>query len=130
MINKNIKHLLYILTFFLYSCSSVQEYVFPTLEDEEVTSPPALEDVPQSIDTAQEESIPQQIPPSQFAPPPAPVQQADYDTGPTGTCVYIVNRSFTFASAERSPVSASASTSAPEDESVLAPEPRLISIGT
>ena len=60
MINKNIKHLLYILTFFLYSCSSVQEYVFPTLEDEEVTSPPALEDVPQSIDTVQEESIPQQ----------------------------------------------------------------------
>ncbi|MAZ07605.1 MAG: hypothetical protein CMM99_03995 [Rickettsiales bacterium] len=87
MINKNIKHLLYILTFFLYSCSSVQEYVFPTLEDEEVTSPPALEDVPQSIDTVQEESIPQQIPPSQFAPPPAPVQQADYDTGPTGTFV-------------------------------------------
>ncbi|PPR43435.1 MAG: hypothetical protein CFH30_00198 [Alphaproteobacteria bacterium MarineAlpha8_Bin1] len=90
MINKNIKHLLYILTFFLYSCSSVQEYVFPTLEDEEVTSPPALEDVPQSIDTiqqVQDESVPQQIPPSQFAPPPAPVQQADYDTGPTGTFV-------------------------------------------
>ena len=90
MTNKNIKHLLYILTFFLYSCSSVQEYVFPTLEDEEVTSPPALEDVPQSIDTiqqVQDESVPQQIPPSQFAPPPAPVQQADYDTGPTGTFV-------------------------------------------
>ncbi len=90
MTNKNIKHLLYILTFFLYSCSSLQEYVFPTLEDEEVTSPPALEDVPQSIDTiqqVQDESVPQQIPPSQFAPPPAPVQQADYDTGPTGTFV-------------------------------------------
>ena len=90
MTNKNINHLLYILTFFLYSCSSVQEYVFPTLEDEEVTSPPALEDVPQSIDTiqqVQDESVPQQIPPSQFAPPPAPVQQADYDTGPTGTFV-------------------------------------------
>ena len=90
MINKNIKHLLLLITFFLYSCSSVQEYVFPTLEDEEVTSPPALEDVPQSIDSiqqVQDESVPQQIPPSQFAPPPAPVQQADYDTGPTGTFV-------------------------------------------
>tara|TARA_Y100000589_G_scaffold163348_1_gene155224 strand:+ start:252 stop:1358 length:1107 start_codon:yes stop_codon:yes gene_type:complete len=68
----------------------VQEYVFPTLEDEEVTSPPALEDVPQSIESiqqVQDESVPQQIPPSQFAPPPAPVQQADYDTGPTGTFV-------------------------------------------
>ena len=90
MINKNIKHLLLLITFFLYSCSSVQEYVFPTLEDEEVTSPPALEDVPQSIESiqqVQDESVPQQIPPSQFAPPPAPVQQADYDTGPTGTFV-------------------------------------------
>ena len=46
--------------------------------------------MPQSIDTiqqVQDESVPQQIPPSQFAPPPAPVQQADYDTGPTGTFV-------------------------------------------
>ncbi len=90
MINKNIKYFLFTLTFFLYSCSGVQEYVFPTLSDEEVSTPPALEDVPQTIETAQQfqdEAVPQQIPPSQFAPPPAPVQQADFDTGPTGTFV-------------------------------------------
>ena len=90
MINKNIKYLLFTFTFFLYSCSSVQEYVFPTLSDEEVSTPPALEDVPHTIETAQqfqEEAVPQQIPPSQFAPPPAPIQQADFDTGPTGTFV-------------------------------------------
>ena len=75
-----------ILIFGLYSCSSVQEYVFPSLSDEEISTPPALEEVPQSIETVQEAPVPQQIPPSQFAPP-QEMQQVEYDTGPTGTFV-------------------------------------------
>tara|TARA_B100000989_G_scaffold296033_1_gene278377 strand:- start:80 stop:1234 length:1155 start_codon:yes stop_codon:yes gene_type:complete len=78
---------LLILTLGLISCSGVQEYVFPSLSDEEVSIPPALEEVPQSIETVQEAPIPQQIPPSQFAPPPQQMQQVEYDTGPTGTFV-------------------------------------------
>ena len=76
-------------TFFLalmtYSCSGVQEYVFPSLSDEEVVAPPALEDVPQTIEAAQESGS-QEIPPSQYAPPIAQPEVA-YDTGPTGTFV-------------------------------------------
>ena len=77
-------------TFFLalmtYSCSGVQEYVFPSLSDEEVVAPPALEDVPQTIEAAQESGS-QEIPPSQYAPPPVAQPQVAYDTGPTGTFV-------------------------------------------
>ena len=82
---KILKYLSLSLVFIMYSCSGVQEYVFPSLSDEEVVAPPALEEIPQAVETAQapQES---QIPPSQFAPPPQ-VQQADYDTGPTGTFV-------------------------------------------
>ena len=84
--NKNLKHLLITLAFFSSSCSSVQDYVFPSLSDEEVSTPPALEEVPPSIETVQQEqNVPQQIPPSQFAPPPVP--QVQTDTGPTGTFV-------------------------------------------
>ncbi len=80
-----LKYLSLSLVFIMYSCTGVQEYVFPSLSDEEVVAPPALEEIPQAVETAQapQES---QIPPSQFAPPPQ-VQQADYDTGPTGTFV-------------------------------------------
>ncbi len=77
-------------TFFLalltYSCSGVQEYVFPSLSDEEVVAPPALEEVPQTIETAQDSGS-QEIPPSQYAPPPVAQPQVAYDTGPTGTFV-------------------------------------------
>ena len=66
----------------LSSCSSVQEYVFPSLSDEEVVAPPQIEDVPTLAD---EEVSPQSIPPSQYAPPPQSVIVAD--TGPTGTFV-------------------------------------------
>lgn len=77
-------------TFFLalltYSCSGVQEYVFPSLSDEEVVAPPALEEVPQTIETAQDSGS-QEIPPSQYAPPPVAQPEVAYDTGPTGTFV-------------------------------------------
>ena len=69
---------------FLSSCSSVQEYVFPSLSDEEVVTPPSVEITP---DFAEEESfpnVPMQIPPSQYAPP---TQVVPMDTGPTGTFV-------------------------------------------
>ena len=88
MINTNKKNLILLtLIFVLCSCSGIQEYVFPSLSDEEVSIPPALEEVPQSIETVQEQPIPQQIPPSQFAAPPQQMQQVEYDTGPTGTFV-------------------------------------------
>ncbi len=77
-------------TFFLalltYSCSGVQEYVFPSLSDEEVVAPPALEEVPQTIETVQDSGS-QEIPPSQYAPPPVSQPEVAYDTGPTGTFV-------------------------------------------
>ena len=69
---------------FLSSCSGVQEYVFPSLSDEEVVTPPSVEITP---DFAEEESfpnVPMQIPPSQYAPP---TQAVPMDTGPTGTFV-------------------------------------------
>ncbi len=65
------------------SCSSVQEYVFPSLSEEEVVTPPAIEEAPAFV----EEQIPldMQIPPSQYAPPPPPT--SEIATGPTGTFV-------------------------------------------
>ena len=76
-----------IFLFFLstYSCAGVQDVVFPSLSDEEVVAPPALEDVPATIESA--ESPPQEIPPSQYAQPPVGQPQVAYDTGPTGTFV-------------------------------------------
>ena len=73
--------------FFLstYSCAGVQDVVFPSLSDEEVVAPPALEDVPATIESA--ESPTQEIPPSQYAQPPVAQPQVAYDTGPTGTFV-------------------------------------------
>ena len=71
-----------LIIFILTSCSSVQEYVFPSLSDEEVVAPPQIENEPSF---AEEEISPQSIPPSQYAPPPQSVIVAD--TGPTGTFV-------------------------------------------
>lgn len=76
----------FLLILFTYSCSGVQEYVFPSLSDEEVVAPPALEEVPQTIETVQDTSS-QEIPPSQYAPPPVSQPEVAYDTGPTGTFV-------------------------------------------
>ena len=75
-----------LLILFTYSCSGVQEYVFPSLSDEEVVAPPALEEVPQTIETVQDTGS-QEIPPSQYAPPPVSQPEVAYDTGPTGTFV-------------------------------------------
>ena len=50
----------------MYRCSRIR---FSLLSDEEVVAPPALEDVPQTIETA-EDTASQEIPPSQYAPPP------------------------------------------------------------
>ena len=76
-----------IFLFFLstYSCAGVQDVVFPSLSDEEVVAPPALEEVPATIESA--ESPTQEIPPSQYAQPPVGQPQVAYDTGPTGTFV-------------------------------------------
>ena len=79
------KILLTLLTFVIYSCSSVQDAVFPSLSDEEVVAPPALEEVPTAVEDAVVAQNNQEIPPSQYAPP-VPQPQA-VDTGPTGTFV-------------------------------------------
>ena len=65
---------------------SVQDYVFPSLSDEEVVAPPALEEVPEAVEEISEDRNSQDIPPSQYAPPPIPQPQVA-DTGPTGTFV-------------------------------------------
>ena len=72
-----------IILFVVTSCTSIQEYVFPSLSDEEIITPPAIEEAPAFV----EEQIPEdiQIPPSQYAPPPPPTNVVD--TGPTGTFV-------------------------------------------
>ena len=79
------KPLIFLFTLSTYSCAGVQDVVFPSLSDEEVVAPPALEDVPATIETA--ESPTQEIPPSQYAQPPVGQPQVAYDTGPTGTFV-------------------------------------------
>ena len=79
------KILLFLLAFVSYSCSGVQDYVFPSLSDEEVVAPPALDEVPAAVEELAQVQSNQEIPPSQYAPP-IPQPQA-VDTGPTGTFV-------------------------------------------
>ena len=88
MKNQYLKYIVLSFVFTTYSCTGVQEYVFPSLSDEEVVAPPALEEVPQTIETVQQDNTSPEIPPSQYAPPP-PIAQPEvaYDTGPTGTFV-------------------------------------------
>jgi|TARA_B100000287_G_scaffold434979_1_gene501251 hypothetical protein len=85
MTNKISQLLVLLLAFTTYSCTGVQEYVFPSLSDEEVVAPPALEEVPAAIESADPPA--QEIPPSQYAQPPVAAPQVAYDTGPTGTFV-------------------------------------------
>ena len=59
---------LILLTFITYSCSSVQDAVFPSLSDEEVVAPPALEEVPAAVEDLAVTQNTQEIPPSQYAP--------------------------------------------------------------
>ena len=80
-----IKPFIFLFILSTYSCTGVQDYVFPSLSDEEVVAPPALEDVPDTIESA--ESPAQEIPPSQYAQPAVAQPQVAYDTGPTGTFV-------------------------------------------
>ena len=80
-----IKPFIFLFILSTYSCTGVQDYVFPSLSDEEVVAPPALEDVPSTIESA--ESPAQEIPPSQYAQPAVAQPQVAYDTGPTGTFV-------------------------------------------
>ena len=87
MIKKYFNFIALALIFASYSCTGVQEYVFPSLSDEEVAAPPALEEVPQAVEELSQANA-QEIPPSQYAPPPAMAPtQAVNDTGPTGTFV-------------------------------------------
>ncbi len=79
------KPLIFLFLLSTYSCTGVQDVVFPSLSDEEVVAPPALEDVPATIESA--ESPTQEIPPSQYAQPAVDQPQVAYDTGPTGTFV-------------------------------------------
>ena len=83
---KYLNHPTLLLAFLTFSCTGVQEYVFPSLSDEEVVAPPALEDVPQTIETV-DDTTSREIPPSQYAPPPPVSQPQAYDTGATGTFV-------------------------------------------
>ncbi|MFL2660739.1 MAG: hypothetical protein ACJ0G4_02185 [Alphaproteobacteria bacterium] len=72
----------------IYSCTGVQEYVFPSLSDEEVAAPPALDEVPSSVEDINQQANAQEIPPSQYAPPPTmTAPQVVNETGPTGTFV-------------------------------------------
>ena len=88
MIKKNLNLLALALILFCYSCTGVQEYVFPSLSDEEVAAPPALEEVPSAVEDINQQANAQEIPPSQYAAPPTIAQpQAVNDTGPTGTFV-------------------------------------------
>ena len=80
-----IKPFIFLFILSTYSCTGVQDYVFPSLSDEEVVAPPALEDVPATIESV--ESPTQEIPPSQYAQPAVAQPQVAYDTGPTGTFV-------------------------------------------
>jgi hypothetical protein len=75
---------LILITFIFSSCSSVQEYVFPSLSDEEVVTPPSIEETQIVNQEPNFDGPTAQIPPSQYAPPPQYIQP---DTGPTGTFV-------------------------------------------
>ncbi|MAH78567.1 MAG: hypothetical protein CBE14_003505 [Rickettsiales bacterium TMED254] len=76
---------IYLLTlvFIVSSCANVQEYIFPSLSDETLATPPTIDDSV-SLEPAPAPQPQQYIPPSQYAPPP---QQTYSDTGPTGTFV-------------------------------------------
>ena len=80
-----LKYFLILPAFIVSSCTGVQDYVFPSLSDEEVVAPPALEEVPATIETVEQPV--QEIPPSQYAQPAVSNPQVAYDTGPTGTFV-------------------------------------------
>lgn len=71
------------LVFIVSSCANVQEYIFPSLSDETLATPPTIDDSV-SLEPAPAPQPQQYIPPSQYAPPP---QQTYSDTGPTGTFV-------------------------------------------
>ena len=87
MIKNYLNYLALSLVFLGYSCTGVQEYVFPSLSDEEVAAPPALEEIPSAVEEVNQSSG-QEIPPSQYAsPPPMSQPQVVNDTGPTGTFV-------------------------------------------
>jgi hypothetical protein len=87
MIKNYLNYLALSLVFLGYSCTGVQEYVFPSLSDEEVAAPPALEEIPSAVEEISQSSG-QEIPPSQYAsPPPMSQPQVVNDTGPTGTFV-------------------------------------------
>ncbi len=88
MIKKILNYFTLALALFVYSCTGVQEYVFPSLSDEEVAAPPALEEVPSAVQDLGQQANAQEIPPSQYAPPPTmTAPQVVNDTGPTGTFV-------------------------------------------
>ncbi len=88
MIKNKFNSLTLALFFLCSSCTGVQEYVFPSLSDEEVAAPPALEEVPTAVEEINQQANVQEIPPSQYAPPPTfTPPQAVNDTGPTGTFV-------------------------------------------
>ncbi len=74
---------LLITAMFISSCSNVQEFVFPSLSDEEIVTPPSVNEMPEFVEEPSFEQV-TQIPPSQYAPPP---QISQADTGPTGTFV-------------------------------------------
>ena len=80
-----LKYFFILPAFIVSSCTGVQDYVFPSLSDEEVVAPPALEEVPATIETVEQPV--QEIPPSQYAQPAVSTPQVAYDTGPTGTFV-------------------------------------------
>ncbi len=88
MIKTYFNYLALAFIFSCYSCTGVQEYVFPSLSDEEVAAPPAIEEVPSAVEDINQQINAQEIPPSQYAPPPTmtPPQLVN-DTGPTGTFV-------------------------------------------
>ena len=73
---------LLILTLIFNSCSNVSDFIFPSLSDEEVVTPPSIDETVQIVEEPEVVAEPQ-IPPSQYAPPP----QNMPDTGPTGTFV-------------------------------------------
>ncbi len=87
MIKKIFNYISLTFVLLVYSCTGVQEYVFPSLSDEEVAAPPALDEVPAAVQDVNQQ-VAQEIPPSQYAPPPTMTPpQVVNDTGPTGTFV-------------------------------------------
>ena len=81
---KYLKHPTLLLAFLTFSCTGVQEYVFPLCLTK-VVAPPALEDVPQTIETV-DDTTSREIPPSQYAPPHSVSQPQAYDTDNRNIC--------------------------------------------